>query len=466
MPKPLEGPLTKDMLVEETRFLLKTLLRDDLFGEEVSVTEAEKLLEASLSLGFVDYAAFLKKREYVVIDRTRNTVKVTSKGRLIADGMDDAEFHRELAGHFASRLAGASPGGSLPPLSSTLPRTGASTPPTRSASSALPGASLGHRDGHHHAAAADDLKDGRYTRGELLGQGGLGGVFKGRNIYLNRDVAVKEFRHLFDYLAFLQRDEVLRRLRAAVMAQAGLGHPFVLEVLDLNFDRDPPYVVLSLAAGGNLKDRLARAPDGGRLPVNLGARILFQAAYALQHAHAHGVVHGDLKPENVLFDGAGNVKVSDFGVARVVEKAPGQGPPVYVGVGNPSYLSPEQLHNSGDVTVLSDIYSFGILLYQVATGQLPGRRSPMPSEVNPGYPKSLDTLFDEMTRDKPEERVKTFDDVLAGLYAAFPRDEVLARGNLILFETDPLPPVTAKPEEKPAAAPPGPNGADARTEPG
>ncbi len=460
MPKPLEGPLTKDMLVEETRFLLKTLLRDDLFGEEVSLTEAEKLLEASLSLGFVDYAAFLKKREYIIMDRTRNTVKVTSKGRLIADGMDDAEFHRELSAHFSSRLSQGS-ATSLPPITGGMPRSGPSMPPRSTAQNLTPSQAP-------TGVQADDLKDGRYTRQEPVGQGGLGTVYRGRNIYLNRDVAIKEYRHLFDYLTFLQRDEVLRRLRAAVMAQAALQHPFVLEVLDLNFDKDPPYVILANATGGNLKDRLARAAkEGGLLPVAFGVRLLFQLAYGLMHAHQKGVLHGDLKPENVLFDGAGNVKVGDFGVARVVEKGAGQGPPVYVGVGNPSFLSPEQLHLSGDVTAASDVYSYGILLYLVVTGKLPGRRSPMPSEVNSAYPKSLDNLFDLMTRDRPEERIRSMEEVLDGLYKAFPREEVLARGHLILFETDPFPAARSETVPPPVVgngetAPPKPS--DARPE--
>ncbi|MEW5852344.1 MAG: serine/threonine-protein kinase [Myxococcota bacterium] len=426
MAKVHDGPITKDTLVEETRFLLKTLLRDDLFGEEVSLTEAEKLLEASLTLGFVDYAAFLKKREYVVIDRTRNSVRVTAKGRLIADGMDDAEFHRELTAHFSSRLNAPAREPVVAPVANKV----APRPVT---------------------AAAEDLRDGRYTRLDPMGQGGLGTVFRGKNIYLSRDVAIKEFRHLFDYLTYLQRDEVLRKLRAAVMAQSGLHHPFVLEILDLNFDKDPPYVILDLASGGNLRARLDRAKAaGGQLPMPFATRLLFQVAYALHHAHSVGVVHGDLKPENILFDRAGNVKVGDFGVAGVVEKAPGQGPPVYVGVGNPSYLAPEQLHGTSSAVPASDVYSFGIVMYHVLTGNLPGRRSPMPSEVNAGCPKAIDSLFDMMTRDRLEERIGTMAEVLDGLYQAFPKEEVLERGHLILFEKDPYPPPA--PVEQPAPA--------------
>lgn len=226
------------------------------------------------------------------------------------------------------------------------------------------------------------------------------------------------------------------------MAHGALQNPFILEVLDLNFDKDPPYVILNLASGGNLKERLlrARTSPGGVLPFPVATRALFQLAYALHHAHTRNVIHADLKPENVLFDAAGNVKVSDFGVARVVEKRPGEGPPVYMGVGNPSYLAPEQLHGSSDITPASDVYAYGILLYQILTGALPGRRSPMPSEVNKAVPAQLDNLFDAMTRDRVEERLQTMDAVLDGLYQAFPKEEVLSRGTLVLFDVDPFPP--------------------------
>lgn len=457
MPKPLDGPLTRELLAEDTRFLLKTLLRDDLFGDEVSLTEAEKLMDASLSVGFVDYCAFLKKRDYVTIDRARNTIKVTPKGRLIADGMDDSEFHRELVAHFSARLAAQSQSNtSLPPIGGNRSTLSGVRGPA-SGASGLPTASM-------TPAALDDLKDGRYSRLEALGQGGVGQVFRGRNVFLNRDVAIKEFRHVKDYLSFLQRDEVMRRLRSSVMAQASLNHPHVLEVLDLNFEKDPPHVILQLAVGGNLAERVARgrAQKGGVLDAAISTRILLQTAYALHHAHQKGVLHADLRPENILFDHAGNVRVADFGVARSVEKSPGQGPPVYVGVGNPSFLAPEQMHGTGEVTASTDVYSFGILLYYVVTGNLPGRRSPMPSEVNSTCPKALDTLFDQMTHDRPEDRIKDFGAVLDGLYAAFPRDVVLTRGTLLLFTEDPLPPpapaapeatvVTGAPDPAPASA--------------
>lgn len=463
MPKPLDGPLTRELLVEETRFLLKTLLRDDLFGEDVSLTEAEKLMEGSLSIGFVDYAAFLKKRDYVVIDRTRNIIKVTPKGRNISEGMDDAEFHRELSAHFSSRL---SAGASLPPLTAS----GRTASSTAMRTSGVAGHAL---TASMSPAALDELRDGRYSRGEMLGQGGVATVFAGRNIYLNRDVVLKEFGHVFDYLTFLQRDDVLRQLRAAVMSQAGLSHPHILEVLDLNFDKDPPYVVLPLAPGGNLASRVERArslPDGV-LPMPVASRALLQMAYAMHHAHTKEVLHLDLRPENVLFDRAGNVHMADFGLARAVEKAPGQGPPVYVGLGNPAFMAPEQVHGAAQMNQTTDIYAFGILMYFMLTGTLPGRRSPLPSEVNKACPKALDVLFDQMTFDRMDQRVATFSDVLDGLYEALPAQDVLTRGTLLLFETDPFPPpAEVAPSngqaDKTAAAPATPAGTDAGAEPG
>jgi serine/threonine protein kinase len=134
------------------------------------------------------------------------------------------------------------------------------------------------------------------------------------------------------------------------------------------------------------------------------------------------------------------VLLTDFGAARVTEKPADLDAPVYVGVGSPSYMAPEQLHGSGPVGVQADIYSLGIILYEMLTGSLPGRRSPMPSEVRKGLPKGIDDVFDKMTRDGLNDRYQDTDEVLTDLYKTFPKEEVLKRGSLILFEEDPFPP--------------------------
>jgi serine/threonine protein kinase len=270
-------------------------------------------------------------------------------------------------------------------------------------------------------------------------------VFRAKDNVLEKDVVVKEVRHVFELVTYLPRDEISNRIKGAVMAQAKIDHPHVLRVLDVNFVGDYPTVVLERAVGGSLRERMTR----GALPVNVVMRIALQAAYALHHMHRHGILHGGLKPENVLFDASGNVRLSDFGLARATERMPDNttsAPPVYVGRGNPSYMAPEQLHK-GELTRASDVYALGILLYELLTGTLPGRRSPMPSAtprvkeaLGDKGARSVDDLFDKMTRDPVAERFPDFDEVLAALYGAVPDASAIGRGTLLLYEEDPLPP--------------------------
>lgn len=437
-------PLTAEALHEEVRFLLKTLMRDDLFGEEVSLTEAEKLLEASLSLGFVDYCAFLKRHAYVDIDRARNTVAVLPRGKNVAEGGADPSLLPMLSAHFSKVVVPAAPGEARPSVASSA----TSVVADRRAPAAAAMNVIVAREPQPQTLGHVEVE--RFERAETLGQGSLGTVYRARDAVLDRPVVVKEVRHVYELVSYVPRDELTRRVREAVMGQARLEHPHILRVLDVSFAADAPTLVVDWAAGGSLRARLARGA-GGILPVEVALRALLQMCAALEHAHARDIVHGSLKPENVLFDVAGNVRVSDFGVARVAERSSEgpqtSAPPVYVGRGNPSYMAPEQLHK-GETTKRSDIYAVGILLYEMLTGQLPGRRSPMPSsnaklkaELGAAA-ATVDDIFDRMTRDPPEERFASFAEVLDALYPALPRRE-LARGTLLLYEVDPLPPPAA-----------------------
>ncbi|MFH1808832.1 MAG: serine/threonine-protein kinase [Pseudomonadota bacterium] len=432
MSRRLDAPLTIEKITEEHRFLLRTLLRQDLFGSEVSLSEAEKLLEPSLSLGFVDYCAFLKKTGYLNIDRTNNTVAVSDRGKNIADGLEDPGFHARLAAHFAPRLkrddatrTSVSPG-SPPPI------------PRREAVAA---GALSENTGRL-LSESEDVVMGRYVRYDAIGQGSLGTVYRGKNVVLGHAVALKEVRHVFEYVSYVPREEILRRLRREVMAQAGLVHPHILAIHDVDFDCTFPTLIMDYAQGGSLKERLFRrkTEDQGTLPIDIALRYLLQICYGLLYAHSEGVVHGNLKPENVLFDRMGNVKLTDFGVARVTEKDQSTTVPVYVGMGAPSYMAPEQLHSSAEVGTAADVYGLGILLYEMLTGQLPGRRSPMPSKLNPQAGETLDDLFDHMTRDEISDRYQSVSQVLDHIYQNFPPGSVVERGVLLLFEHDPLPP--------------------------
>jgi|GEM_PF-1396836 len=417
-------PLTSESLLDEVRFLLKTLLRDDLFGDDVSLTEAEKLLENSLSMGFVDYCAFLKKYGYVDIDRANNTIQVRNKGRAATVGGPDQKLILAVSEHFAAKLKSAkgNDAGEQNVFSSANDKT----------------------------TVNEAIISERYVRYEAVGQGTLGTVYRAKNAVLGRDVALKEMGHVFDYVTYLSKEELTARIKEATLKQAQLTHPHILSVVDLDFQSPTPYVITSYAGGGSLKERMfrARGEKAGVLDVNLSIHVLLQASYALRHAHAHGVIHGNLKPDNILFDAAGNVLLSDFGVGRVTQATEGNGV-VYVGTGTPSYMAPEQLHNH-EVGAAADVYALGILLYQLLTGTLPGRRSPMPSETNKDVPAALDDIFDKMTQDRLDERFKDFDEVLTALYAALPKEQVLQRGSLILFENDPFPPPAVDEKEEDA----------------
>ena len=275
--------------------------------------------------------------------------------------------------------------------------------------------------------------DLRYQKFDPIGTGPLGTVFKGRFTALGLDICLKELKDIFGYFSFLQRGEVLKRLKKELCAQAQVRHPGIVQVVDQNVDSARPYFVLELL-NGSLKERL-EAGGGSGVPVPFALRTFLQMAYALRAAHATGLTHHNLKPENVLFDAYGNAKLSDFGLGRVVEVDATKGmPQVFVGTGGMAYMAPELMNNRGakDPGPSADVYGLGIMLYEMLTGQIPGRRSPLPSEVNPEAPSGLDQLFDKATQDKREQRYPDVDAMLEDFYKAFPDKEFLERGDLIL----------------------------------
>ena len=441
--------MTHEVLVEEARFILRTLQRDDLFGDRVRLTEAERVLSSSISLPFKDYCDFLNKFGYVREDRLNNTVEVTEGGTLVAQDLDDAEFHARLSRHFSRELNGQS--------TRPLPRA-------ENASAIEPAPSLvpGGRTRpsivrEAPAAVMDDVLDRRYRRGSPIGSGTVGTVYRGQHVSLGRKMAIKEARSIFQFASYLRRDEIVRRLRTTVETHASLVHPNIIQVIDQNPEREFPYFVMELAAGGNLRQRLAAGEDN-RLELSTAIRVLTQICYALDYAHAHDVLHVGLKPENVLFDHLGNVKLSDFGLARITDRADDGGQtPVLVSGGMVGYIAPERLQPSASgseaLTPAADIYALGMLFYEMITGKLPGRRSPLPSQARKEVPSAFDDVFDKMTRDDLPERYTNIGDVLEGIYKAFPTKEVFASGTILLWAKDPHPlPEVEEPEPEPIEA--------------
>lgn len=283
------------------------------------------------------------------------------------------------------------------------------------------------------APARGPEADQRYQRFDPLGSGPLGTVYKGRSNALGVDVCIKELKDIFGYFSFLQRGEVLKRLRKELCSQAQVRHPSVVQVLDQNMEAARPYFVVELLRG-SLREQLD-ATGGKGVAVPFALRWFLQLAYGLRAAHASGLTHHNLKPENVLFDAYGNVKLSDFGMGRVVEVDATKGmPQVFVGTGGIVYMAPELLQRQPgrEPGTSADVYGLGIVLYEMLTGQVPGRRSPPPSEANPECPQGLDRVFDLMTHDRLEQRYPDVDALLTHFYEVFPNGEYLNRGDLIL----------------------------------
>src|ERR671921_525696 len=200
----------------------------------------------------------------------------------------------------------------------------------------------------------------RYRLEEKIGSGGMSSVYRAFDPMLERWVAIK----------LMHRDishdpGQLERFRREARAVARLNHPHVVTVIDAGEDEGAPYIVFEYVEGETLKDRIKRV---GALPVPEAVAYANEIGRALSCAHAHRLVHRDVKPQNVLIDPEGRAKVTDFGIARSLE-AHGLTAPGRV-LGTTDYVSPEQALGH-DVTPQSDIYSLGICLYEMLTGEVP-----------------------------------------------------------------------------------------------
>jgi len=204
--------------------------------------------------------------------------------------------------------------------------------------------------------------DSRYRLERPLGHGGMASVHLAHDTELDRPVALKLLAEN------LSGDESVHRrfVREARLA-ARLSHPNVVSVFDAGEDGERPYIVMEYVEGENLAELLARR---GRIPPDEARGLAVQAAHGLAHAHAAGLVHRDVKPQNLILRRDGTLKIADFGIARAAEAtALTQAGTV---LGTAAYLSPEQALGE-EVTPATDVYSFGVVLYELLTGDTPFR---------------------------------------------------------------------------------------------
>ncbi|MGH2467519.1 MAG: protein kinase domain-containing protein, partial [Candidatus Limnocylindrales bacterium] len=248
---------------------------------------------------------------------------------------------------------------------------------------------------------------GRYRLVELIGEGGMATIYRAHDTQLGRDVAVKLLRPEYG------RDAAfVARFRQEAQAAASLSHPNVASVYDYGTDAAGPFIVMELVDG---EDLAAILRERGALPPNAAARIALGIADALAAAHAHGLVHRDIKPSNVLITTSGQVRVVDFGIARAVSEAQLTMPGTTLG--SVHYFSPEQARGE-QVTSASDVYSLGLVLFEMLTGQRPfGGDSaaavamarltadvPPPSSIRNDVPPALDAIVRRATARDPGAR--------------------------------------------------------------
>jgi serine/threonine protein kinase len=208
---------------------------------------------------------------------------------------------------------------------------------------------------------------------EFLGRGGMGVVYKARQIQLDRVVAIK---------IIPPGDAVspgfIERFRREARSLAKLNHPHIVNVFDFGETNGLYYLLMELVDGLNLRQMMRAA----KLTPPQALAVVPQICEALQYAHEEGVVHRDIKPENILLDKKGRVKIADFGLAKLLRREPADHTLTMAGamLGTPKYMAPEQIEKPGSVDHRADIYSLGVVFYEMLTGEIPMGRFAPPSQ--------------------------------------------------------------------------------------
>ena len=252
--------------------------------------------------------------------------------------------------------------------------------------------------------------NGRYKIQSLIGTGGMAAVYLAKDLILDRLVAIKVLR-----LDFRQNDDAMRRFRREALSATQLTHPNIVGVYDVGQSQEMNYIVMEYVEGTDLKDYVRQ--KGALHPIE-AVRIMMQIVSAIAAAHQNRIIHRDIKPQNILIDKEGNVKITDFGIAVALSDT--SLTQTNTLLGSVHYLSPEQARG-GIATIQTDIYALGIVLYELLTGKVPfdGEsavsialkhfQEPLPTIVNPiaMVPQSLENIVLKATAKDPMHRYRS-----------------------------------------------------------
>lgn len=263
------------------------------------------------------------------------------------------------------------------------------------------------------------ILDGRYEIIQKIGNGGMADVYHGEDKLLGRDVAIKILHN-----NFAGDQEFVSRFKREAQAAGKLSHPNIVNMYDVGCDNGYYYIIMEYVDGMTLKEYME---SQGQLTVEQAVKITIAIAEGIEHAHAMGIIHCDIKPHNILVTRAGRIKVTDFGIARAVNK---EATLMYSNsvMGSAHYISPEQAKGK-NVTVSSDIYSLGVLLYELLTGHVPFEgdtpisvalrhvqdRVTPPRKLNPEIPSLVEGVVLKCLAKQPENRYKSISEMISDL---------------------------------------------------
>src|SRR3954470_11598446 len=267
----------------------------------------------------------------------------------------------------------------------------------------------------------DTMVDGRYRALNRLGAGGMAEVWCAQDEVLGRRVALKLLG-----AGFAEDPEFREAFRREAEAAAGLTHPNIVGIFDRSEWDGHPYIAMELVDGQTLKELVT---ERGPLPPDIAVGLTEQILRALGYAHKRGIVHRDVKPQNVIIDHDGQAKVADFGIARAGDTS--QMTQAGAIIGTMQYLSPEQAEGR-PVDRRADLYSVGIVLYELLTGRVPfegeatisiaikhiNERPVPPAQLRPGIPPALEAVVMRALEKDPARRFQTAEEFIAALEAA------------------------------------------------